>query len=227
MGTPAGSLTAQHAALLLLYSLQSQRELFEILFEFKVIRTASAFIILTIVIFVMRCLIINLIPIILVTSLASGCCFSSFLLCALLLLFLVLPSLFLFLLRLISRNLFRVYSFSLPALSWAHWTWWHLSREVWNGSILRSSHFVSSACPLASLAGLSLTQGRCENLREVVMVPVELTFYSRISAGTYTFRARIHFSQLIQVVLLVLLAHQPFKNLRIHIVQKLALSIVF
>ncbi len=207
MGTPAGSLTAQHAALLLLYSLQSQRELFEILFEFKVVRTASTFIILTIVIVALRCLIIHLIPIFLVTSLTSGCCFASFLLCALLLLFLVLPSFLLFLLRFISKNLFTVGSFILPDLSWGHWSRWHLPWEVRNGSILGSSHFVASPSPLASLVGLWLTQGRCEDLRKVVVVPVELTFYSGISAGTYTFRARVHFSQLIQVILLVLLAH--------------------
>ena len=92
--TPTRSLTAQHAALLLC-SLQSQRELFEILFEFKVFSTRSALIILPVFIITLRCPIFCSID---CTSILS----SSLHLWALLLLFLVLPPLLLFLLRFIS-----------------------------------------------------------------------------------------------------------------------------
>jgi hypothetical protein len=53
-----------------------------------------------------------------------------------------------------------------------------------------------------------------------------LAVYSGISASTNTVWASVHFSKLIQVVLLIFFAKQPFENFGVHIIKEFPLCIM-
>ena len=125
--TPAGSRTAQHAALQL-HGLQSQRELFEILFEYKIFSTSSAIIILSDIIVTLRSFILDVISSAHGSWSASGRV-TSLLLWALLLLFLVLPSLLLFLLRFFTAFFSFLIIFGIFFCLISRRKIWHLPRQ--------------------------------------------------------------------------------------------------